>query len=82
MSKTCHDSCADDSASDGLKKSKIPSLSLDDEGIFFLSPNAFRETQRALLFVVENKEYNVESEEIIVEAKELGGERQEVDVEH
>lgn len=49
---------------------------------FFLSPNAFRETQRALLFVVENKEYDVESEEIIVEAKELGGERQEVDVEH
>ena len=48
-----------------------------------MSPNAFRETQRALLFVVENKEYDVESEEIIVEAKELGGgERQEVDVEH
>ena len=48
----------------------------------FLSPNAFRETQRALLFVVEHKEYDVESEEIIVEAKELGAERQEVDVEH
>ena len=47
-----------------------------------MSPNAFRETQRALLFVVGHKEYDVESEEIIVEAKELGAERQEVDVEH
>ena len=47
-----------------------------------MSPNAFRETQRALLFVVENKKYDVESEEIIVEAKSWGEERQEVDVEH